>query len=288
MDLPGRQEALVDAVVAANPRTVVVVNAGAPVSLPFAARAASVVQCWFGGQELANALVDVLVGDAEPGGRLPVSLPERIEYTPAFGRFPSEASQVHYGEGLLVGYRWYEARRLPVKFPFGHGLSYTTTEIGPVRLSQSELGPGGALSVEVDVKNVGSRPGSEVVQVYVAAPGGGDLKPGGRLREVKSLKGFVKVRLAPGQSATVSVELNERSFAYWDVADIEWPQLLARYDGRDMDRSAASLHRAQAGWYVEPGSYEILVARSSADIVARATVVLQGSDGPLPSTSPVG
>jgi beta-glucosidase len=275
-------------VLEANPRTVVVLNTGAPVTVPFAGQAAALVQCWFGGQELANALVDVLVGDAEPGGRLPVTLPQRIQHTPAFGRFPGEASRVRYGEGILVGYRWYEARRLPVSFPFGHGLSYTTMRLGPVRASPRQLSQGGRVTIEVDVENIGPRPGAEVVQLYVAPPGGGELAPGGRLRPIKELKGFAKVRLAPGESTTVELELTERSFAYWDVADTEWPELLDRNEGTDRDRSASSLHRAQAGWYVDAGVYEIHVGRSSADISGRAEIEVEGSTEPLAPTSPVG
>jgi beta-glucosidase len=288
MDLPGEQEELVERVLDANPRTVVVLNTGSPVTIPFAGRAAALVQCWFGGQELANALVDVLVGDAEPGGRLPVTLPQRVQHTPAFGRFPGEASKVYYGEGLLIGYRWYEARQLPVSFPFGHGLSYTTMRLGPVRASQRQLRRGDRLTIEVDVQNVGARPGAEVVQVYVAPPGGGNLAPGGRLHPVKALKGFAKVRLAPGESTTVEVELTERSFAYWDVADTEWPKLLDRNEGMDRDGSAASLHRAQAGWYVDAGVYEIDVGRSSANISARVEIEVEGGPEPLATTSPVG
>jgi beta-glucosidase len=232
--------------------------------------------------------VDVLVGDAEPGGRLPVTLPQRIQHAPAFGRFPGEASEVRYGEGILIGYRWYEARQLPVSFPFGHGLSYTTMRLGPVRAGAGRLRRGGRLTVEVDVENIGSRPGAEVVQLYVAPPGGGQLAPGGRLHPVKTLKGFTKVRLAPGESTTVKIELTERSFAYWDVADTEWPELLARNEGRDRDGSVASLHRPEAGWYVDAGLYEIQVGRSSADISGRAEIEVEGGAEPLSLASAVG
>lgn len=287
MDLPGDQVELVEAVIRANPRTVVVLNTGAPVTLPFAGRAGALVQCWFGGQELANAIVDVLVGDAEPGGRLPVTLPERIEHSPAFGCFPAESSAVRYGEGLFVGYRWYEARHLPVRFPFGHGLSYTTMSLGAARASAGALGPGGKVSIEVDVENTGARPGSEVVQVYVAAPGGGQLSPGGRLRPAKELKGFAKVHLGPGDKTTVRIELNERSFSYYDVADPDWPTLVARLGGPD-DAARRAGHRTQAGWYVDPGTYEVQVGRSSHDIAHRLQIDVAGGAKPLPLSSPVG
>ncbi len=287
MDLPGRQAELVERVLDANPSTVVVLNTGAPVALPFAERARALLQCWFGGQELANAIADVLVGEAEPGGRLPVTLPQRLEHTPAFGNFPAESSVVRYGERQLVGYRWYQARYLPVLFPFGHGLSYTTITMSNIRATSSTLGSGGALRIEVDLENVGTRPGSEVVQVYVAPPGGGELVPGGRLRPVKMLKGFVKVKLQPGERTTARVELNERSFAYYDVADPEWPAILARLDGRDPDRSR-SLHRSRSGWYVDAGSYRVEVGRSCEDICGSVEIEVAGGEGPLPASAPVG
>src|ERR1019366_949144 len=131
---------------------------------------------------------------------------------------------------------------------------------------------GDRITVQVDVENIGPRPGAEVVQWYVAPPGGGDLPPGGRLHPVKALKGFAKVRLGPGESTTVELELTERSFAYWDVADTEWPNLLERNEGADRDRSASALHRAKAGWYVDGGIYEIHVGRSSADISGRVDI----------------
>ena len=126
MDLPGEQDELVRRVAAANPNTVVVVNTGAPVTMDWADDVPAIVQAWFGGQEMANALVDILTGDAEPGGRLSVTIPVRLEHSPSFGNFPGENGEHWYGEGVLVGYRWYDTRHLPVRFPFGHGLSYTT------------------------------------------------------------------------------------------------------------------------------------------------------------------
>ena len=130
MDLPGEQDELVRRVAAANPNTVVVVNTGAPVTMDWIDDVGAVVQAWFGGQEMANALVDIVTGDAEPGGRLPITFPLRLEHSPAFGSFPGENGDHRYGEGVLVGYRWYDTRHLPVRFPFGHGLSYTTFSIG--------------------------------------------------------------------------------------------------------------------------------------------------------------
>jgi beta-glucosidase len=258
MDLPGAQDELVERVIAANPRTVVVVNAGSPVTMDWAERAPAVLDIWFGGQEMAGGLADVLTGAAEPSGRLPTTFPVRLEHNPSHGNFPGENGVVRYGEGVLVGYRWYEARQLGTRFAFGHGLSYTTFELGRPLLSDTELVPGGTLTLEVDVTNTGSRRGAEVVQCYVAP-----LDP--RLvRPPKELKAFAKVWLDPGETATVRLELDERAFAYWDPGDPDWPALRERLAGSpfgvDLDPAP------NPGWRVDPGRYDLHVGRSSADI----------------------
>ena len=153
--LGGEQDELIRQVVKANPRTVVVVNAGGTVLMPWLDDVGAALQCWFGGQEMAAAVVDVLTGAAEPGGRMPISVPVRIEHTPAFGNFPGDAGEVRYGEGLLVGYRWYDSRHLPTAVPFGHGLSFTSFDWTSPRLSASSIALGESVEVEVDVTNVG-------------------------------------------------------------------------------------------------------------------------------------
>jgi beta-glucosidase len=258
MDLPGNQNELVAKVVAANPNTVVLVNAGSPVTMPWADQARAVLQTWFGGQEMSQALARVLTGHSEPGGRLPTTFPLRLEHNPSYGNFPGENDEVEYGEGLLVGYRWYEARRLPVRFPFGHGLSYTTFAIGEPRPSTTTLAAGDTVTVDVAVTNVGDRPGSEVVQCYVAprAP---------RLtRPPKELKAFAKVRLEPGESTVVSLVLDRRAFAYWDPGSPEHDALVARRPF--MARGGKDETARAPGWRVDPGHYELHVGRSSADI----------------------
>ena len=286
MELPRNQEELVRRVLSAHLRSVVVVNSGSPVNLSWADSASAIIQTWFGGQELANAIVDVLLGDSEPGGRLPTTLPMCIEHTPAFGSFPGESSTVRYSESLLVGYRWYETRRLPVRFAFGHGLSYTNFEIGAPSTSASTLEPGASLSIEVPVTNIGQRRGAEVVQLYVAPPEGGRSRPGGRFRPVKELRAFAKVWLDPGERTTVSLELNERSFAYYDIADTDWPSLLARMPGTVFHhgRVPSSLHRSQSGWYVDSGTYQLRIGRSSADIAHVVEVEVTGGNSPLPGS----
>ena len=168
MELPGDQAELIRRVAAANPRTVVAVNAASPVTMDWADAVPAVLVTWFGGQEMANALADVLFGENEPSGRLPTTFPVRLEHNPSYGNFPGENGQVRYGEGVFVGYRWYEARGLPVAYPFGHGLSYTTFEIGAPRVSATTFSAGETLTVDVDVTNTGARRGAEVVQCYVA------------------------------------------------------------------------------------------------------------------------
>ncbi|MGD0875931.1 MAG: glycoside hydrolase family 3 C-terminal domain-containing protein [Acidimicrobiales bacterium] len=286
LELPRNQDELVRRLLLAHPRSVVIVNSGSPVSLDWVESAAAVIQTWFGGQELANAIVDVLLGDSEPGGRLPTTLPMCLEHTPAFGNFPGESSKVRYGESLLVGYRWYETRRLPVRFPFGHGLSYTSFEIGAPSLSAPKLEPGCNLSIEVPVTNIGGRRGAEVVQLYVAPPEGGRSRPGGRFRPVKELRAFAKVWLDPGETMIVSLELNERSFAYYDVVDTDWLTLVDRMPKTVFHHGPvpASLHRSQPGWYVDSGTYELHIGRSSADISHVVNVEATGGDSPLPSS----
>jgi beta-glucosidase len=268
MDLPGEQDDLVRRVAAANARTVVVVNTGAPVTMDWADDVAAVLQVWFGGQGMAGALAAVLAGDTEPGGRLPTTIPLRLEHNPSFGNFPGENDEVHYGEGVLVGYRWYEARRLPVRFPFGHGLSYTSFDIGAPVVRGSSVAPGETITVDVPVTNTGTRAGSEVVQCYVAPA----MRGGPRLtRPPKELKAFAKVRLEPGETTTVQLTLDERAFAYWDPGA---PQRRSLRERTPFGPRTADDFTEVAGWRVDPGRYDLHVGRSSADIAHVAPVDL--------------
>ncbi len=210
--LPGRQDDLVARVAAANPNTVVVVNAGSPVPMPWLDSVRAVLWTWYPGQEFGNALADVLLGDADPGGRLPTTFPKRLEDTPAFTNYPGEFGQVRYGEGVFVGHRWYDTRGIAPLFPFGHGLSYTTFEIGEV---QATVADDASVSVAVRVTNVGARRGFEVVQVYVDAPAGPVARP-------RQLAGFAKVELDAGESAEVVVRVEARALAHWDPTVTQW------------------------------------------------------------------
>jgi beta-glucosidase len=275
LGLPRHQDELVARIAGANPNTVVVVNTGAPVTMPWAGDVAAVLQAWFGGQEMATALADVLFGASDPGGRLPVTIPARVEDTPAYGNFPGERDEVRYGEGLFVGYRWYESRRIPVTFPFGHGLSYSTFALGAPELSSSAFTPGGELVLRVPVANTGGRAGTEVVQCYVAPP------PGGLLRPEKELKAFAKISLDGGETGTVTMVLSDRAFAYWDPGTTETVRLRERMALGTMLPSGEP--GRGAGWRVDPGPYELWVGRSSADIAWRLPVTVGPSSEPEPS-----
>ena len=211
--LPGRQDELVRRVAEANRDTVVVVNAGSPIPMPWLDDVAAVLWTWYPGQEFGTALADVLSGRSDPGGRLPTTFARRLEDTPAFTNYPGEYGQVRYGERVHVGHRWYDARGIEPLFPFGHGLSYATFEIGEV---DAAVGPDGSVEVATMVTNVGDRPGSEVVQVYVQPPASDVSRP------VRQLAGFTKVHLAAGEQQVVHVELTPRSLAHWDTAARCW------------------------------------------------------------------
>jgi beta-glucosidase len=259
--LPEGQDDLIRDVLTANPDTVVVVNAGGPVAMPWLDDVPAIVQAWFGGQELGFALADVLDGTADPGGRMPFTVPLRIEDTPTYGSFPGEFGAVRYTDGLLVGHRWYDTRDLPVAVPFGYGGSYTTFEWHDAGLVRTVLDPGNGTTVRVTVENTGDRAGSDVVQVYVRPPA--DLQV---FRPRRELKGFAKVQLSPGERRVVEIDLTARSFAHWVPEDTSIP-----YHDRVRATPFASTvpHRAGGpGWTVAPGEYAIEIARSIADVFA--------------------
>ena len=266
LSLPGDQNALIDAVLAANPNTVVVVNTGGPVTMPWADRVPAIIQSWFGGQEMADALVDVLTGETDPGGRLPTTYPVRVEHNPSYGNFPGDNGDTVYAEGIFIGYRWYEARHLPVLFPFGHGLSYTTFDVG-APVAPERAGAGDTVTVDVPVTNTGTRRGSHVVQCYVRPHGSRIVRP------VKELKAFAKVTLDPGDQTSVRLTLDARSFSYWDPAQPDWPSVKAQV-AQTVMVSPTEERRTEPGWTLEPGRYDIVIANSAADVVAVTTIEL--------------
>ncbi len=279
MDLPGDQNELIERVTAANPNTVVLVNSGAPVTMDWADRVKAVLQVWLGGQEIGAAIVELLLGEAEPAGRLPTTIPLRLEHNPSHGNFPGENGEVRYGEGVLVGYRWYDERQLPVRYCFGHGLSYSRFEIAAPRLSASELDGNGQIEVLVDVTNRGDRRGAEVVQCYVAPPDDSTLS-----RPPRELRAFAKVWLDPGETKTARLELGWRAFAHWDPTFVDRPQLLDKLAGMAamLPGGVGNNGRTQPGWYVDAGTHRILIGRSTQDILHEGSIEVAAELGPFP------
>jgi beta-glucosidase len=234
--LPGRQDELVRQVLAANPRTVVVVNSGAPVLLPWAQDAPAVLLSWFGGQEYGDALADVLLGDAEPGGRLPMTWPASEEGLPSTQPVDGVLT---YHEGLFIGYRAYDRDGREPLFPFGHGTGYTTWAHESVTLDQPPAGASG-VAVCVRVRNTGSRRGREVVQVYACRPDSAVERP------AKWLAGFAAVDADPGESVTVAILIPERAFQHW-TGD---------------------------GWSTEPGTFVLAAGPSSVSLPLTTTIQL--------------
>ena len=219
--LPGRQDELIARVVEVCPRTVVVVNAGSPVAMPWVESVPAVLMAWFPGQEMGDSLVDVLLGDVEPQGRLPVTFPRRLEDTPAFEHHPGRNGVAAYRERRLVGYRWYDTVGREPLFAFGHGLGYADVTITGARA----LDP---FTVEVDLANASARDGVGVVQVYAhrrAHDGSGD-EPDQRLA------GFTKVGVPAGGSTTTLIELDPRTYQTWDVGTHAWIEVPGAYDLR--------------------------------------------------------
>lgn len=238
MKLPYGQDELISKVLEANPRTVVVMVAGTPVEFgPWHEKAPAVVQAWYGGSEGGNALARVLFGDVNPSGKLPCTFPAKLEDSPAhaMNAFPGNEGVVRYEEGLLVGYRWFDTKKIVPMYPFGHGLSYTTFKYSGLKFGPSPAG-GHMAVVDVEVTNTGTREGAEVVQLYVR-----DLESS-LPRPVQELKAFRKVMLKPGETQTLSLPLGVEAFAFYDPA--------------------------RKAWVAEAGKFVIAVGSSSRDIRA--------------------
>jgi len=239
MDLVGRQNELIARVAAANPKTIVVLQTGAPATMPWLDKVAAVLEAWYPGQECGNAIADVLFGEVNPSGKLPQTFPVRLEDNPAYINYPGENGRVRYGEGIFVGYRYYDKKKVEPLFPFGFGLSYTSFAYDNLRLSADAIAPDERLTVSVDVTNTGPRAGQEIVQMYVQDVASRLARP------PKELKGFAKVALGPGDTTTVTLTIDKQALAYWDDA--------------------------RQAWVAEAGEFAALVGSSSQDIRARAT-----------------
>ena len=244
LGLPYGQDAVIGALAEANPNLAVAIVSGNAVAMPWIDRVPAVLEAWYSGSEAGNALADVLFGAVNPSGKLPFTFPVRLEDCSAHsaGEYPGDG-QVVYRDGIFVGYRWIEKERIEPLFAFGHGLSYTTFDIANVQADRTSLATTGRLRVSADVTNTGGRAGAEVVQLYI-----GD-KLSSLPRPVKELKGFEKVHLAPGQSRTVTFEID--------------PGMLACYDD------------AKGVWGAEPGEFTAYVGAASDDIRGTVDFVLK-------------
>jgi beta-glucosidase len=247
--LPGRQDELVREVARANPNTIVLLQTGGPVLMRWLDEVPAVVQAWFPGQEAGYAIADVLLGRAEPGGRLPQTFPARLEDDPVHPeqpdrQYPGEDGHVEYREGLYIGYRHVDRAGLTPLFPFGFGLSYTTFKLGEPRLRADTVEPGDEIAVTIPVRNMGERAGQTVIQLYVR-----DVEA--RLdRPSKELKAFAKVTLQPDEAQDVTLTLDMRALAYYD--------------------------ETRQAWVADAGDFDLLIGASSADLPRAARVTLTG------------
>ena len=245
LDMPAVQNELIEKLAAVNKKVVVVLHNGAPVAMPWVDKVAAILECYLGGENIGTAQINLLFGKANPCGKLAETFPLRLEDTPCYLTYPGNGRTCVYSEGIFVGYRWYDSRNMPVLFPFGHGLSYTSFEYSDLKVSKNAFKDNEGLEVSITIKNTGSVEGKEIAQLYVSDKTGVEIRP------EKELKGFEKVSLKPGESKTVTFKLDQRSFAYWNT-DIN-------------------------NWYAPSGKYILSVGASSRDIRATAEVDVTSS-----------
>ena len=234
LKLPANQEELIKKIAEVQPNTVVVLHNGSPVEMPWINDVKAVIEAYLGGQATGAAVMDIISGAVNPSGKLAETFPLKLADNPSHLNFPGSRDKVEYREGVFVGYRYYDKKEMPVLFPFGYGLSYSSFAYSGLLVDKDEALDTDTVTVNVNIKNTGKVAGKEVVQLYVAPLSTREVRP------LKELKGFKKVSLNPGEEKTVKFELNKRSFAFYDV------------DIKD--------------WRVEAGEYEILIGSSSRDI----------------------
>lgn len=259
MRMPDNHLQLIEVISEVNPNTIVVLSNGAPVEMPWINRVKGLLESYLGGQALGGAIADLLYGIANPSGKLAETFPVKLSDTPSFLNFPGERDKVEYKEGIFVGYRYYDKKEIEPLFPFGYGLSYTTFEYNNLTIDKKEMNDTETAKVTVTVKNTGLVPGKEIVQLYISAVESQVIRP------EKELKGFEKVELQPGEEKTVTFILDRRSFAYYNV------------DLND--------------WHVETGEYNILVGKSSKEIVLKDSILVQSTvviDKPVDRNTTIG
>lgn len=242
MRMPESQNYLIHEVCKVQPNVVVVLHNGSPVEMPWAEEVSGILEAYLGGQGVGTAEARILFGEANPCGKLAETIPDKLSDNPSYLNFPGDGETVAYREGIFVGYRYYDRKEMPVRYPFGYGLSYTEFSYSNLQLDKSSMKDTDTLTVSVDITNTGKRAGKEIVQLYVAD------RTGSADRPVRELKNFAKVSLEPGETKTVRMELNKRSFAWYNV----------------------KLH----DWYAASGTYEIQIGKSSREIVLCDTVEL--------------
>jgi beta-glucosidase len=230
---------------------IVVLSNGAPVEMPWIERVDGLLECYLGGQALGGAVADLLFGEVNPSGKLAETFPKQLSHNPSYLNFPGDGDEVHYAEGIFVGYRYYEKKGIAPLFPFGFGLSYTSFAYQTMVCNLKDMRDDETVSVVVAVKNTGSRAGKEIVQLYVHADTPRVMRP------EKELKGFDKIFLEAGQQASVTFLLGRRAFAHYDPA--------------------------LGGWRVESGDYTLMVGSSSADIALTQKFHVDSSLLPIPN-----
>lgn len=250
MGMPNCQNALISEIAKVQENVVVVLHNGSPVEMPWADDVKGILEAYLCGQAVGQAEVDLLFGKANPCGKLAETIPYKLSDNPSYLYFPGDGKTVEYKEGVFVGYRYYDTKEMPVRYPFGYGLSYTSFAYSDMQISADEIRDADILKVSLKVKNTGAVAGKEIVQLYVAD------KTGSASRPVKELKNFVKVELQPGEEKAVEMELDKRSFAWYNT----------------------ELH----DWYAATGEYEIMAAASSRDVRLKRTVkVISSAELPL-------
>ncbi len=243
--MPENHRQLIESLAQVNRNIIVVLSNGSPIEMPWLPNVKGVLEGYLGGQALGGAIAELLFGEANPSGKLAETFPKQLSDNPSYLYFPGEGDQVEYREGIFIGYRYYDTKEVEPLFPFGYGLSYTSFEYSDLSISNKEIQDTDPVTVRLKVKNIGDRAGKEVVQLYVKDVESSVIRP------EKELKGFEKIELQPGQEKLVTFALDKRSFAYY--------------------------HAGIKDWHVETGEFDILIGKSSRDIILKDKILVQST-----------